>query len=348
MIVRSLHTRNTYRTILSLLTIIYLVAGCSHVEQDQIITFEGYTMGTSYGIQIIKQVNKDLNDHIAEDITTILNEVDHAMSTWKEDSELSNINNSPDQEWITISPDLLYVLDMAISVSKKTQGAFDITLAPLIDVWGFSSNEVITMLPDEAVIKNSMRRIGYQYLHLDKQKTAIRKEKEIKLNLSAIAKGFAVDKIASYLDKINIQSYLVEIGGEVRTKGVKSDGSNWRIAIETPSVGDRQPYRLIKLSNHAVATSGDYRNFYEIAGQRYSHIINPFSGYPVTHNLVSVTILEQSTAYADALATAIMVMGIDKGYQFCIQNKIPAYFIAKTNNGFTSRYTPYMEHYFID
>lgn len=336
------------RAAFSLVLLSQLLTGCGRTSENKTVMFDGATMGTTYSIQLVKKHNVAIDGILSQEIKDILNSVDSVMSTWRSDSELSRINSMPSGQWISISPDLLFILNMALSISEQTQGAFDITVDPLIELWGFSSNQPVIDIPDEQSVKNAMQQVGYKYLIIDSQRSAIKKNKPIRLNLSAIAKGFAVDKITEHLDKKGIDSYLVEVGGELRFKGNKPDGTGWKIAIETPSVRGRQPERVISISDHAIATSGDYRNYYEINGQRYSHTIDPVTGHPVKNNLASATIIEKNTAYADALATAMMVMGAERGFQFCKLNKIPAYFIIQKDGKFQARYTRYMDEFFID
>jgi len=325
-----------------------LLAGCNQIEKTETIRLDGSTMGTSYSVQLVKKHNAIIDDSLSGEIKDILDSVDSVMSTWRSDSELSRINSNHGDQWINVSPDLLFVLTMALAVSEKTNGAFDITVDPLIELWGFSSNEPVSTIPDDQSIRDSLQQIGYKNLIIDAKRGAIKKIKPIRLNLSAIAKGFAVDKIAKHLGKSGIDAYLIEVGGELRLKGDKSGGSGWKIAIDTPTTRDRQSHRVIGVTNNSIATSGDYRNFYEIKGRHYSHTIDPVTGRPVTHNLASVTIIDKNTAYADALATAIMVMGFERGYEFCELNKIPAYFIIRNDGRFISKYTNQMEKYFIE
>ena len=320
------------------------VSHCSRTGKNDLLVFSGNTMGTTYNIQIVAQENVS-PEILSKKIKLILNDVEQSMSTWRSDSELSRLNNTTSSEWLTVSKDLLYVLKLAQSVSKKTNGAFDITLDPLINLWGFSSHKIQTSIPDEKNILMALQKVGYRNLYIDPERHAIKKGIPIRINLSAIAKGYAVDKIAEYFNNQSINSYLIEVGGELRLKGHKKDGQLWSIAIETPSTGERKPFKGLMLTDHAIATSGDYRNYYEIKGKRYSHTIDPVTGYPVTHGLASVTVISKTAAYADAVATALMVMGSDKGYHFCEKNKIPAYFVFHKNNKFNTKYTSYMKKY---
>jgi len=232
-------------------------------------------------------------------------------------------------------------------VSKKTNGAFDVTTGNLIKLWGFETNEDKNYIPDEQSIKQTTLDVGYNKLLIDDKKSAVYKKSPFKINLSAIAKGYAVDKISEYLNKNKYSIYLVEVGGEIRVKGKKGDAKKWKIAIETPSSQVREVHNIINITDHAIATSGDYRNYFEIEGKRYSHIIDPIIGKPITHNLASVTVISDTVAIADAVATALMVMGAEKGYKYCENNSISAYFIYKQGGKFkvyvTSQFKKYIQ-----
>lgn len=336
------------RTITNKLAVLFIITSglLAACEKNEFLMLQGRTMGTSYTIQL--ENKPDINpDMLSSQIDAILDEVDKSMSTWRDDSELSKINRTDSTQWINVSPDLLYVLELGQLVSRNTNGAFDITLDPLIDLWGFSTHEIKQSIPDNEAIEATLKKIGYHYLTVDVKRKAIKKDIPLKINLSAIAKGFAVDKIARHLDSNSINTYLVEVGGEIRAKGTKKDGERWSIAVEEPMTQERRVHRIIKVTDQAIATSGDYRNFYEINGQHFSHTINPATGRPVTHNLASVTVIGSNAAYSDALATALMVMGPEKGYQFCNRYKIPAYFIIKSGDSYVTKYTRYMEKYFV-
>lgn len=325
-----------------------LITGCSTTDtNDDIIKLHGSTMGTTYNIQFVnddESINKDTLLHETDDI---LNSIDRLMSTWRSDSELSQINKQPANKWIKASPDTLFVLELALSVSQKTKGAFDVTLAPLIELWGFASHEMQTSIPNNESIKFALQTIGYKQLEIDHARGMIRKRMPVRIDLSAIAKGYAVDKIAEHFNSKGIKSYLIEVGGEIRAKGKKSNKKYWKIAVETPLLDKRTAFQVLNITNHAIATSGDYRNYYEVNGKRYSHTIDPINGYPVTHGLASVTVIAESAAYADALATALMVMGPNKGYKFCEKNNISAYFINYKNDEYVSYYTNNIKKYLV-
>jgi len=321
-------------------------SGCN-LHSNEVVLINGMTMGTTFSIQLINDKSNFNKKKLEEKINDILVDVNNKMSTWDSDSEISKINKMSTGQWIYVSPDTLFILALAKSVSKKTNGAFDVTTGNLIKLWGFETNEDKNYIPDEQSIKQTTLDVGYNKLLIDDKKSAVYKKSPFKINLSAIAKGYAVDKISEYLNKNKYSIYLVEVGGEIRVKGKKGDAKKWKIAIETPSSQVREVHNIINITDHAIATSGDYRNYFEIEGKRYSHIIDPIIGKPITHNLASVTVISDTVAIADAVATALMVMGAEKGYKYCENNSISAYFIYKQGGKFkvyvTSQFKKYIQ-----
>lgn len=295
---------------------------CTDKNNENLIS--GKTMGTRYHISVVSPLNKKLIDQpdLTKEIDALLVEVNRQMSTYDPNSEISQFNKYQQTDWFNVSKDFAFVVSSAQAVSKETQGTFDITVAPLIDLWGFGAKTQF-VLPTEKIIKSSLKNIGYDLLEVRTSPPAIKKlNKNIRIDLSAIAKGFAVDKIAEYLNGKGYLDYSVEIGGEVRNKGFNPKGRPWRIGIENPRYGDLVIHEVLLSSNLAIATSGDYRNFFIKDGVRYSHTINPTTGKPIRHNLAAVTVLHESTMMADAYATALMVMGEKQGKAFVEHNKL--------------------------
>ena len=269
------------------------------------------------------------------------------MSTYIDDSELSKINQSQSLDWIPISPELYEVISSALEISRLTDGAYDITIGSLVNLWGFGPGDLPEGVPEDEIINIALKMTGYQQIELQDNPYALKKYfPDIYLDLSGIAKGYAVDRLYFYLEQQNISDFLVDIGGEVKSNGTKTNHQKWRIGIEKPVVDAREIQRVITLTNEAMATSGDYRNYVVHNGTRYSHTIDPRTGYPVLHSLLSVSVLHESAMIADALATALLVMGPDKGIEFAEINSLPAYFIeAKPDNIMESNskyFSPYL------
>lgn len=322
------------------------LAGCSFEKQQQIWEIAGPVFGTRYHINVVLTDDEASLENLGEGITEVLEEVDASMSTWREDSELSRLNGREDQsDWIDISVPLHEVLATAVDVSSLTGGAFDITIGPVVNLWGFGPEARPDKVPDDDELAARLDATGYEKLELRAEPPAIRASKSQYIDLSAIAKGYGVDAVARYLENAGVASYLVEIGGEVRVNGRKPDGSAWRLAIEEPVSEQRQINRVVALDEHAMATSGDYRNYYESEGRRYSHTIDPDTGRPIVHNLASVTVIAENTMLADALATGFNVMGYERAQALATRENIAAYFIVRRDGGFESHHTPAFTSY---
>jgi thiamine biosynthesis lipoprotein len=327
------------------LLLLMLAAGLAACSKSEATRLYGSTMGTTYSVVIPGLPEGITAQSLQETIDTRLAVVNQQMSTYIPDSELSRLNQAPADLWVQVSPELFRLLSLSRSISEQSNGAFDITVGPLVNLWGFGPTDNIPETRPAAEDIESARMItGYLNLDLEAERTAARKHfAELYIDLSSIAKGYGVDVIADYLDSLAIQDYLVEIGGEVRGRGRSHRGDYWRIAVEKPQAGQRRVQRIIEFTESAVATSGDYRNYYEYDGKRYSHTIDPRTGSPVDHGLVSVTVLDDLAANADAWATALMVLGEEAGYELAERRGIAAFFLyrkeAKIVSSETSAFT---------
>ena len=331
------------RAIIGLLFLYGLIA-CNQPSPAEITHIQGGTMGTRYAVKVVDLPAQISRIDLSKGVQQTLDRIDQLMSTWRPDSELSQFNQAPVGEWFPLSAETIEVLALALKVAKETQGSFDITVAPLVNLWGFGPQDFNAghfnqSIPDNAAIAVAKSKVGYQQINIDQKRQQGIKKAERIMDLSAIAKGYAVDKVAAYLDGLGSEHYLVEVGGEIRVKGHKTDGSHWRIAIESPLIDQRRAHQGLRLTDAAVATSGDYRNYFVKNDLRYSHTIDPNSGRPITHALVSVTVIAETATIADAYATALMVMGSDKGIQFAERKGIAAYFILKKEESFRERHT---------
>ena len=261
------------------------------------------------------------------------------MSTYRNDSEVSRFNELSDEELLTVSSETFDVFKHARAVSEATRGAFDITVGSLVDAWGFGadssrSGHLEVPMPTEDEVITIRSQLGWQFVHLDEEASTISKGRPfLRCDLSAIAKGYAVDRAANVLGSMGIDDYLVELGGEIRTSGLNEQGESWVVAIERPLFSGREPHRLLRLENSALATSGDYRKFYEKDGRRYSHTIDPRTGRPVIHSLASVSVVEALCVRADAYATALMVLGEVEGFRFAVDHGLAALFLIRNEKG---------------
>jgi thiamine biosynthesis lipoprotein len=230
------------------------------------------------------------------------------------------------------------VLKEAKEIADLSNGAFDITVGNLVNLWGFGPGNSSFNTPKEKKIKHQLKKVGYKKLELKEDTSQIRKLiPYLYLDLSAIAKGYAVDQVASLIEKYGITSYMVEIGGELRLRGKNLQNKPWRIAVEKPTVEKRVIQKVLPLTNVSLATSGDYRNFFEVKGERFSHSIDPRTCRPITHKLASITVLSDTTMEADALATALMILGPEEGYALAEEKQLAALFIIKSKGGFTEK-----------
>ncbi len=317
------------------------LAGCSFEEEEKVWEISGPVFGTEYHINVVLQEDQDRLENLASGIEDVLEEVDASMSTWRDDSELSRFNSQDDQsEWIDISRPLHEVLVTARQVSELTEGAFDVTVGPVVNLWGFGPDARPEEVPGDDELASRLETIGHDKLELREEPPGVRASPNQYVDLSAIAKGYGVDAVARFLDSEGVSAFLVEIGGEVRVSGRKPDGTAWRLAIEEPVSEQRQINRVVALESQAMATSGDYRNYYESEGRRFSHTIDPKDGKPIRHNLASVTVIADDCMTADALATAFNVMGFERAKELATRENIAAYFIVRGENGFETDYTP--------
>jgi thiamine biosynthesis lipoprotein len=317
-------------------------------ESREVTPLSGAVMGTQYLIKVIDLPENLTLVRLDEDVNRLLRDIDTKMSTYSEDSELSRFNAARTTDWFPVSDEIIDVVERALQVSELTDGAFDITVGPLVNLWGFGPDQRPDRVPTDKQITAAKARLGYQHVHTRRQPPALKKDRDdIYLDLSALAKGYAVDEVADYLDDLGIEDYMVEVGGELRLKGRNENGTPWRIAVERPAPGDRDVYSIMQLEDMGVATSGDYRNYFEQDGQRYSHTIDPRTGRPIDHSLASVTVIADTSMYADALATALMVAGPDEGDKLAKKHGIAAYFIVKSSDGFDANATRPFEQFLV-
>lgn len=326
------------------------MAGCgTDSSVDRSVVLSGATMGTTYSIKIADPPATLDSNELNRAIAVLLEQVNDQMSTYVQDSELSRFNRSRSTDWVSVSSSLVEVVEHALSVSRLTSGAFDITVGPLVNLWGFGPPEQDQTLPSDDRIQEALSYVGYRHVHTRRSPPGLKKDRpELYLNLSAIAKGYGVDKLAEHLESSGIENYLVEIGGELRGKGHNPRRQPWRVAVEKPIAETRAIQRIIALTDRSIATSGDYRNYFEHNETRFSHTIDPRTGSPVRHGLASVTVMSPTATHADAMATAFMVLGPDKGYELALQQELPALFVVKNGKGFVEKRTPEFEQLLVD
>ncbi len=326
------------------------VAACfpSNNSAKTEVLLQGRTMGTTYSIKVVTTIERVASLKLQEKIDVALVQVNDEMSTYLSSSEISRFNNSTSTAPVEISDGFARVLQESMRLGQLSSGKLDITVGPLVNLWGFGPEQRPETVPNDEVLADTRARIGLKNLHLHGN-TLSKDIPNLYIDLSTTAKGYGVDVVAELIEANGIVDYLVEIGGEMRLKGFKHTGELWAIAIEKPildtSGEQRAVHQVIIPKDNAVATSGDYRNYFEVEGQRFSHIIDPATGKPIDHNLVSVTVISSSSMTADGLSTALMVMGPDEGLKFAQEHELAALFISKTEHGFKEAFTVKFRQY---
>ena len=321
---------------------IVLLAACGPSAERQAVVLQGKTMGTTYTVKYLSDGLKDLPppEQVQADLDKLLVEVNRQMSTYDPSSEISRFNQlQAVGEPMEISADFAFVTAEAFRLNGLTQGALDVTVGPLVNLWGFGPDKTVTREPTDEQIRQASAVVGTDKIILaggSGKQTLAKKVAGTYLDLSSIAKGFGVDKLAIHLEGLGVENYLVEIGGELRGRGKNERGETWRIGIEQPQIlqgGNTQI--VVPLANHSLATSGDYRNFHVDAhGRRLSHIIDPQKHVPINHNLASVSVIADSATTADGLSTALFVLGEQRALQLAEQQGLAVFLIIRDGSGY--------------
>lgn len=289
------------------------LTGCAE-GPDRIAELSGSTMGTRYSVQLSPAPDDRTLDLLQQRIDARLDEAVRLFSTYIEDSALVRFNRSASTDWQPVPAALVELIDQAQAISEMAGGRYDVTVGPLVDLWGFGATGERDTPPTPQAVATQLARVGYQRLESRRAPPALRKSVPgLEIDLSSIAKGWAIDELGDLLNEQGIDNYLVEIGGETLIRGTKVDGEPWRIAIERPVGMSRVTQGILAPGNAAIATSGNYRNFFEHEGQRYGHTLDPGSGRPTRHRVASVTVLASDCTTADAWATALMALGETDG-----------------------------------
>ncbi len=309
-------------------------------SSEQPLILSGPTMGTYFRVTIASQPASVSENELRKIVESNLEEVNSLMSTYQADSELSQFNKYAQTDWFSVSLDTATVVSESLKIYGLSKGVFDVTVGPLVNLWGFGPTGKRDEPPAPEEIDKALEKIGFRHLQVRLSPPALKKDAaDLYVDLSGIAKGYAVDKVAESLEALGIHDFIVDIGGDLLTRGHKKNGDLWKIAIESPTVDGRNIQRAISASDLAIATSGDYRNYFEINGKRFSHEIDPRTGRPITHSLASVSVLGPSCMRADAWATALIVLGPIEGFRIAENEGLDAYFIIKDKDGFREKET---------
>ena len=321
--------------------VIFSLLSCTPDSLTQ-VKITGSTMGTSYHVTVVAE-GIDA-DNLKRQIDALLVKTNQQMSTYDPDSELMMFNRAPIGRPFELSAELAFVLSESQRINVATEGAFDVTVGPLVNRWGFGPEQE-RPIPDASELAELMQNVGAKWLKISEDGRQAVRQRDIFVDLSAIAKGFGVDQVAELLRSSGYENYLVEIGGELRVQGFNALGAPWRVAIERPSLAPGSIQAAINLVDQAVATSGSYRNFRDVDGRRYSHTIDPVSGAPVVHNLVSVTVLADTCAEADALATGFSVLGPEASLDYAEQQGLAIFVLFEVDGRVQERWSSAFNHY---
>lgn len=322
--------------LLFVLLLILPLSACLFDRAPEVVVLTGETMGTTYSVAVVdppKGVNAKV---LGSKIDTVLADVNAKMSNWDPASEVSLFNAAESTDPVAISPDFATVMTAANRVHALSEEKFDVTLAPLIELWGFGPKRPGEPIPDDAAISAALEAVGQSTKLTLGEGTLAKSRPDVSVNLSAIAKGYGVDRIADVIEDEGVDRYVVEIGGDLYARGLNGEDAPWTIGIEQPDATTRAVDSIIALEDKGLATSGDYRNFFEEDGVRYSHIIDPTTGRPIVHGTASVTVVAESAMMADALATAFLVLGSEAGLPIAREAGMSVMFIDRSGDGFVS------------
>lgn len=321
------------------LAVLLVLCGC----RPGVTTISGETQGTTYHITIAERADAGA---LRAQVELRLREIDDALSNYRSDSELTRFNRAPVGEWITLGADFYHVLKTSQRISAESDGAFDVTVAPLLEIWGFGPKRG-ERIPEPAEIDAARQRVGYRFLELDSGAPRARKLRELEIDVNGIAQGYTVDVLAELLSRAAYRNFLVEVGGELRLAGHSPRGTPWRVAIEKPSDGLGEVQQGITGSDIGITTAGDYHDYFERDGKRYSHTIDPATGRPIEHPLASVTVIADNAETADGWDTALEVLGPERAYQLAERLGLAAFFIVREGDAFRTFHTPAFAPYLV-
>lgn len=321
------------RLLLPLLALL-LLSACSSDPEPQQHRLQGSIFGSFYQITLAGAFTEAELEELHQGVLEEMRAVDASMSTYRDDSELSQLNQGETGEWVDISRSLLTVLEASDKIARASDGAFDVTVGGLVNLWSFGPEARPLETPSDSEREQRLAEVGYRYLELDSDGQRARRQQDVFVDLSGIAKGYAVDRVSQWLLEQGVDNHLVNLGGDLLARGVRSDGDPWRIGVELPDSEQMEvAQHILPVRDISIATSGDYRNYFEADGQRYSHTIDPRTGFPVNHKLASVTVLHPANMIADGWATALMVVGTEAAKAMAEQHELKVLLLSRTESG---------------
>lgn len=317
-----------------------MLAGCATAPRKETL-LQGETMGSAWTVKIAGELPGSPAD-LRAGVQARFDAVNRALSTWQPDSALSRFNEDDRGEWVDVDPELAAVLEYALTLARLSGGSYDVTVGPLVNLWGFGPDPATQRVPEAAAIEAARARVGWRKVEVDAARNRARKQPGVRVDLSSLGKGRGVDRVSEYLDARGIRDYLIDLSGKLRARGRNVHGTPWQVAVEQPAADDpggapRTVPAVVALRDESVATAGDYRRYFETGGRHYSHIIDPRTGAPVEHATVSATALGSTCMQADALATMLMVMQPDDAQQLAGREHLAALLISRAGAGFALR-----------
>ncbi|MHC8393943.1 FAD:protein FMN transferase [Pseudomonas sp. LB3P93] len=310
-----------------------ILSGCGNGDSQE--RFDGPTMGSRYSIQYVRHSSTPGPKAVQAEVENILAEVDRQFSTYRSDSDIEHFNDLPANRCQKMPAPILKLVRVGERLSEQSEGSFDLTVEPLLNLWGFGPQARNEKVPSAQALAEVRQRVGYQHLRIDGDQLC--KDAAVEVDFNSIAAGYAVDTIAAKLEAMGIHNYLAEATGELKAAGKKLDGSPWRVALEEPRDDQQVAERIIAVDGYGVSTSGDYRNYFQQDGKRYSHTFDARTGAPVSHTLASVTVINPSALMADGLSTLLLILGPERGWDYAEKHDIGAFFVIRADTGFVTR-----------
>lgn len=324
--------------------LVLLLAGCGDGPSQESVS--GPTMGSTYSIKYVRPASGARPAEVQAEVEKILAEVDQQMSTYRSDSDIERFNVLPANSCQTMPEPVLQLIRFGEQLSQESDGAFDLTVEPLLNLWGFGPQGREEQVPSAEALAQVRRRVGHAHLYIEGDRLC--KDAAVEVDFNSIAAGYAVDRIAEKLQAMGIDNYLAEATGELKAAGKKLDGSAWRIALEAPRDDQQVAERVIAVEGWGVSTSGDYRNYFERDGRRYSHTFDARSGKPVEHTLAAVTVIHPSALMADGLSTLLLILGPEGGWSYAEKHDVAAFFVIRADKGFVTRSNPAFDRLFAE
>ena len=310
-----------------------VLSGCDN--GDSLESFGGPTMGSTYSIKYVRHAGLPAANAVQAQVEKILAEVDQQLSTYRSDSDIERFNDLPANRCQKMPAPVLKLIRFGEQLSEQSEGAYDLTVEPLLNLWGFGPQAREEKVPTAQALADVRQRVGYQHLRIDRDQLC--KDAAVEVDFNSIAAGYAVDTIAARLEAMGIHDYLAEATGELKASGKKLDGSPWKIALEEPRDDKQVAQKIIAVDGYGLSTSGDYRNYFQQGGRRYSHTFDARTGAPVSHTLASVTVINPSALMADGLSTLLLILGPERGWDYAEKHDIGAFFVIRADTGFVTR-----------